>query len=309
MMIFPPHLLESFVAVADAQSYTKGGAHIQLAQPTVHQHVRQLERLTKTRLVEQSGKKVLLTAHGRLLYEHALRVRELSEEFERALEDDRSLVKGELALAAATTAGDFIVPRICTAFHRRFPGVRTSVSVINNGAEVDRDVTERRYELGFHSNGNQEPGLTKTPVISETLVGIAPPGHRFVNNGGPVSASEFTGEPFVMFGGNLSPVLGRPAPRPTIGVLIDDWLQAGCAVPQVTFSTTSLEGIKTAVRARAGVAIVSRASVRDDDVSLAAFELVEPPRRSFFMVHRASGWESAAHRAFVEFVLSRAWEE
>jgi LysR family cyn operon transcriptional activator len=297
------------VAVADSQSYTRGGATLQLAQPTVHQHVRQLERITRTRLVDQVGKRVVLTSHGRLLYEYAGRIATISDELERALDDDVSLENGDLALAAGTTAGEFVIPRICTSFTQRYSGVRATVAVINDIVAIDRGVASRQYELGFHSDPRPEEGVVKEPLLEESLVGIAPVAHPFSGRTVPVRPIEISGQAFLAFEGNNPPVPARSGARAAIRHVIDEWLEREQAVPQIVFSSTSLEAIKTAARAGAGIAIVSRASIRPGDTSLAKFELQDPPRRSFFLVRRQSGWESAAHRAFVNFALSDEWRD
>lgn len=306
MVDLPPHLLRSFVAVADAQSYTRGGLTLRLAQPTVHQHVRQLERLAGEHLVEQVGKRVVLTAPGRIVYEHALRVANEAEDLSRALNETRSPNTGHISISAATTAGEFIVPHICVAFGAIFPAVQMSVSVINDAEAVDTGVASRQFEIGFHSDPRLNDNLVKAAVLEETLVGIAPPGHPFAGRGEPIHGREFADKPFVMFGSSVPGSRGRGS-RSAIRSLIETWFERDHVSPQVVFSCTSIESIKTAVRDGAGVSIVSRASVRPADNSLRTFELADPPRRSFFLVRRRGGWESAANRAFVEFALSGAW--
>ncbi len=305
MIDLPPHLLRSFVAVVDAQSYTRGGATLRLAQPTVHQHVRQLERLAGDRLVEQVGKKVVLTTPGRIVYEHALRVADEAEGLSQALNEIRSPNTGQIAISAATTAGDFVVPHICVGFSALFPAVRMSVSVINDAEAVDTGVATRRFEIGFHSDPREDDHLLKRPVLEETLIGIAPPGHPLTGLGRALTPRDFAGQRFVMFGARVPDGRTR-AGRPAIRWHIETWFGDG-ASPQTVLSLTSVEAIKTAVRAGAGLAIVSRASVRRDDHSLVVLELAAPPTRSFYLVRRRGGWESPANRAFVEFALSDSW--
>lgn len=307
MIDIPPHLLRSFIAVADAQSYTRGGASLFLAQPTVHQHVRQLEQLTKSKLVEQIGKKVHLTSAGRLVYEHGQSVFEQGDALSTALRDDESLATGELAIAAATTAGEFLLPRICAAFARIHPGIACGVAIINDPAQVDAAVADGIADIGFHSKDDRTPGLTKLPILEERLIGIAPAGHPLADVPGPVTPARVAQEPFVAFRGRARRV--RPASLAFVPFtqLVDDWFARAGVEPQVKFATTSHEGIKNAVRLGAGVAIVASVAVRTDDPSLAIFELADAPRRSFVLSHRESGWRSAAWRAFVDFALSGEW--
>lgn len=309
MIDIPPHLLRSFVAVADAQSYTRGGATLFLAQPTVHQHVRQLEHLTGARLVEQIGKRVRLTSAGRLVYEHGLSVFEQSDVLAQALADDQSLATGELTIAAATTAGEFLVPRICAAFHQRFPGITCGVAIINDPSMVDTAVADGLADIGFHSKDNRAVSLTKTPVFEERLIGVAPRGHRFGDIPGPVTAQMVAEEGFVAFQGRAHRGRSHPADLVPFTQLVNDWFAAAGAWPRVVFATTSHEGIKNAVRLGLGIAVVASVAVRPDDDSISTFELAEPPHRSFVLVHREAGWRSAAWHAFVEFTLSTDWRD
>lgn len=300
MIDLPPHLLRSFVAVADAHSYTRGGATLFLAQPTVHQHVRQLERLTGATLVQQIGKRVHLTSAGRLVYEHSQRVFEQSDALTSALSNDDSLATGDLAIAAATTAGEFVVPGICAEFARRYPGITCGVSIINDPSMVDAAVADGTVDLGFHSKSNRTLGLTKVPLLEERLVGIAPPGHRFGSMAEPVTPSMLADEPFLAFQGRTHRPRNRPADVVPFTQLVDDWFAAGGAEPRVRFATTSHEAIKNAVRVGLGVAVVASVSVRPDDPSLCTFALAEAPKRSFVLTYRDTGWRSTAWEAFVE---------
>lgn len=305
MIELPPHLLRSYVAVADAQGYARGGASLFLAQPTVHQHVRQLERLTGAKLVEQVGKRVQLTSQGRLVYDHALRAFEQADTLERALADDRSLAAGELSIAAPSTAGDFLVPRICAGFRGPFPGITVGVAIINDPTGVDQAVAAGQADMGLHSKTNHVPGLTKVTVIEERLVGIAPPGHPLGNSREAIRPQDLVGERFVAFQGRLHRAR-NPAPVP-FTQLVDDWFAAADVWPNVRFAATSHEGIKNAVRLGVGVAIVASVAVRPDDESLCTFELAHAPRRSFVLVYRQSGWRSSAWKAFVEYTRSGDW--
>ena len=307
MIDLPPHLLRSFVAVADAQSYTRGGTALFLAQPTVHQHVRQLEQLSGAKLVEQIGKRVHLTSAGRLVYEHGLSVFEQSDLLTSALADDQSLATAELSIAAATTAGEFLVPRICAAFHRAFPGITCGVAIINDPAQVDAAVADGAVELGFHSKSARASGLTKTPVFEERLIGIAPQGHPLGLENEPVTPERLSREPFIAFQGRVHHARNRLADMVPFTQLVDDWFTAAGVSPRVQFATTSHEANKNAVRLGLGVAIVASVAIRPDDRSLCTFELSNPPCRSFVLVSRRSGWQSAAWKAFVKFAGSSAW--
>jgi DNA-binding transcriptional LysR family regulator len=70
--------LEIFLAVARAGSFRRAAERVHLSQPALSQHVGELERGLGTRLFERRGRAVTLTEAGRILEDHALRVRRRS---------------------------------------------------------------------------------------------------------------------------------------------------------------------------------------------------------------------------------------
>lgn len=297
--------LQCFLAVAEHESYTRAAAALQLSQPGVHQHVRKLEARLHTKLVEQLGKRVVLTEHGRVVYQYARRSKDEETDLIRYLRDDVSLDQGQLRLAAGTTAAEFIIPTIAVRFQREHPGIQIRVRATGTNDEVDRGVLDRSFDLGIHSDPTSTPGIEKTPFLADTLVGIAPLGHRLANAARPITPLDVAREPFIHFGPH-DPQMVRRAP---IQSLISNWFMAAGVETTSRLTVGALEGIKRAVRDGAGVAIVSRYSVDPGDSGIATFRLAAPPQRNFFLVSRDRGWESHVVKAFREYVVSLCWAD
>ena len=302
-MILPGNQLRSFVAVAEFGSYTHAAEHLFLSQPAVYQHVKQLEATLGTQLVEQDGKRVVLTAHGKVVEAFALRSREQESDLLKYLSDDESLQQGEITIAAGTTAAEFLVPRIAVSFRRQYPGIRIFVAVLDRPESVDRQVLSRDFDIGFHSQRDPFPGVVKSPFLEDELIGIAPPGHRFAAADRAIAARTLASEPLITFARVQNPAAGGYSMR----LLTNQWLADADVEPNVGLSIGSLQGIKTAVRYGAGVALVSKFAMRDDDTSLATFRLKRAPKRTFVVVTRERAWESNALRHFREYAMSRAW--
>src|ERR1035437_9228790 len=107
--------LACFLAVAEHESYTKAAAALSLSQPGVHQYVRRLETQLRTKLVEQHGKRVVLTEHGRVAYLYARRFQDEEADLVRYFRDDVSLEQGQLRVVGGSTAAEFILPTIAVA--------------------------------------------------------------------------------------------------------------------------------------------------------------------------------------------------
>ncbi|MGE5596200.1 MAG: LysR family transcriptional regulator [Hyphomicrobiales bacterium] len=297
--------LQSFLSVAEHESYTRAAAALALSQPAVHQYVRKLETQLRTKLVEQHGKRVVLTEHGRVVYQYARRLQDEEHDLIRYLRDDLTLGAGQLRIAAGTTASEFILPTVIVAFQRLYPNIQVRVRVTGTNDEVDAGVLDRSYDLGIHSDPTQRPGLDKFPFLSDTLVGIARPDHPFVKAKRPITPAEAAREPFVHFG-TSDPGPARVAP---IQSLINGWFTTAGVTPSSRLSIGALEGMKRAVRDGGGIAIVSSYAVDPRDHDLATFRLANPPSRGFYVVSRDRGWQSNVVRTFREFTTSLTWAE
>ena len=287
-------LLRSFLAVTNYGSYTRAAEALHLSQPAVYQHVRKLEDIFHTKLVEQSGKRVIATEHGRLVREYAQMVDNIINELKSIIADDEMLGRGHLLLAAGTTVGEFVLPHLCVAFQAIYPGIHIRLLVINDHHEIDKSVRDHKIDLGFHSNPVPFDGVVKDAFTEDELVLIAPPGHRLAER--PlIYQDDLQGEDLVLFG-NANAVIYR---------LTQEWLGEISTRVRSRLEMTSLSSIKAAVRDGAGVALVSRHIVRGEDHSLVVRPLFGRPTRQSYVIYRENGWKSHAQRAFLQFALEQ----
>lgn len=291
------YLLRSLVEVAKYGSYTRAAEALHLGQPTVYQHVRRLERLYGTRLVEIKGKQVRLTEHGRVVVEYGRRLLAITDELGRVLADDKSLRRGNLVLMAGTTVGEFLLPYISVGFQRLYPGIHISILINNNPAHIDAIVRDRGVDLGFHSDPAPAPGVVKEEFAADELVAILPPGHHLAAQN-RICPEDLVEVPVVLFDAT-----GNPSFR----MLTDLWLAQAEVQVRAALEANSVQSIKEAVRAGGGIALVPRTAVRDDDHSLIVRSLANPPRRTFFLVARDGGWESHLVRTFRQYARSGLW--
>lgn len=80
------HLLYFWMAAREG-SITRACRALHLTQPTVSGQIRELERALKTRLFERSGRSIVLTDTGRLVYRYADEIFALGRELQDALHD------------------------------------------------------------------------------------------------------------------------------------------------------------------------------------------------------------------------------
>lgn len=166
-------VVKSFIMVARSEGYTSAARELNLNQSTVYQHVRQLEKTIGVRLVQQSGKRVILTDEGKLVLPRAIAMLdELTGMMHATVDQGGDLRSVGLDIAVGTTFGQSILPKALVKFHHKFPNIQIQMAVIHNTQRIDDAILKSGYDGGFHSSAGWRKGLNKVPVLADTLVFI-----------------------------------------------------------------------------------------------------------------------------------------
>jgi DNA-binding transcriptional LysR family regulator len=160
--------LGTIAAVADLHTYTPSAVSQQLAA---------LEREAGAPLLERTGRRVVLTAAGRLLVEHGDQVLAALERADAALAALSSGLTGPLRIGAFPTAVRTLLPPALVALGREHPGLELSVTELDPVA-VPAALHERRLDVGLVNDyefapGAADPALTAgletVPLLDETV--------------------------------------------------------------------------------------------------------------------------------------------
>jgi DNA-binding transcriptional LysR family regulator len=121
MDLIPVDLLQTFVAIADAGSFTGAGRALGLRQSTISQQQRRLEELTGRRYIDRDTHRVQLTPDGEELLDYARAILDSHARLRQHL--TAAPLRGRLRLGASE---DFVLsalPDVLAAFARRHPDV------------------------------------------------------------------------------------------------------------------------------------------------------------------------------------------
>ncbi len=120
---------ELFMEVASQLSFSKAGKILFISQPAISKHIKALEDYYKHTLFERKGNTIKLTAAGNLLLSHLKETKKIQNqlEFELSTITDEFKAKGELKLGASTTVALYIIPKMLSAFHQKYPEIKLSL--------------------------------------------------------------------------------------------------------------------------------------------------------------------------------------
>ena len=169
------HQLRLLLAVSREGSVSRAAQRLHLTQPTLSAQLRQLAEQVGLPLFERVGRKLHLTAAGRVVLDTAARVEQELENLDETLAELRGDVVGRLRLAVVSTAETFI-PRLLGDFRRERPAVEVSLVVLNRDAVIRR-LADNLDDLYIMSRPPQAPPVVATPFLSNPLVVVAAAEH------------------------------------------------------------------------------------------------------------------------------------
>ena len=289
--------LEVLLAVARERSFSRAAKKIHSSQPTLSEHVGELERELDRKLFFRRGREVTLTEAGRVFAEYAGAALAAVDGARQALGELDGLTHGSLLIGASTTPGIYVMPGVIATFRQRYPGVELRLRIANSQVIEDR-VKERELDLGVvggHAIGPGEECLAAG--LLDELVVIVPPGHAWAKRR-DIRPAELAGQPLLV----------REEGSATRRVTERALQQAGVRY-RVAMELDHTEAIKQAVLAGLGVAFVSTYAVRGEIATgrLRAVRLRGlRVRRHFHVLHHEARRVTASARAFMAVLAGEA---
>ena len=188
--------LETFLAVSRTGSVHAAAALRVVSDASVSAAVAALERELGTPLLERRGRGIRLTPAGEELARYAAQALGLLEQGRSAVQAAARPGHGRLRLAAVTTAGEYLIPPILSAFRLRHPGIEVRLEVGNRGAVLGR-LRSREADLGIGGRPPAGGDPSGEAVLPNDLVLIAAAGHPLTRRRS-VDAAALAGEVWLL---------------------------------------------------------------------------------------------------------------
>ncbi len=291
--------LEVFCKVVELKSFTKAAEAALLSQPTISEHIRNLEEELGVKLVDRLGREVAPTPVGRLLYSHAVRLLRLQQEALQAVALYNGALSGDVRIGASTIPGIYILPKLLGTFRRAHPDVKPLVHISDSRTTAAK-VIDGTIDLGLVGAIWSERSLEWTALFNDTLVLAVHPRHPLAKQSF-VALDQLFHHPFIL----------REPGSGTRKILTRIFEQHG-------FKETDLrevavlganEAIKEAIKAGMGISVLSARSIAEDvrEGRLAALPLEQiADTRPIYLIQRKSREPSPVASAVIEFLRATA---
>src|SRR6516225_10306263 len=166
--------LRTFLAVAEHESVHAAAQELVVTQAAVSASLAALQKALGLALVAPDGRGLRLTDAGREYASYARRIIGLLDEAGRAAAACADPERGELRIAAVTTAAEQVVPGILGGFRRKHP--QTGVRLEAGNRDRVRSLLDR-HQVDVVLCGRPEPAwdVTVHAVRPHELVVVAAP--------------------------------------------------------------------------------------------------------------------------------------
>ena len=164
---------ELFMEVATQLSFSKAGKILFISQPAISKHIKALEDYYKQTLFERNGNNIKLSAAGNLLFSQLKQAKKIQNqlEFELSTLTDEFKAKGELKLGASTTVALYIIPKMLSAFHQKYPEIK--LSLLNRNTDtIVKALLDEDIDIGIVEGKKKLSSIIYQPFIKDEVVAV-----------------------------------------------------------------------------------------------------------------------------------------
>lgn len=288
MELYP---LQVFLTVATEKSFSRAAEKLLRTQPAVSLALQRLEQELGEKLIDRSGKDLILTDAGRTVLDYARRFQSLQQELDNSLAELRDNSAGRLAIGANESTTLYLLRHI-ERYRQLYPGIKVQVRR-SLSSKIPSELLDGNLELGVISYDPGDERIRSKIIYNDALAFVVSPQHPFARRK-TVSISELGAEHFI----------AHNVLSPYREVVLHQF-QAHKVPLCMEVEMPTIESIRKLVQANQGVAFVPRMCVEQEIEQKLLAEVrvkeihVERKIRLVYPTRRAL---SHAARAFLEVV-------
>ncbi|HVR63643.1 MAG TPA: LysR family transcriptional regulator [Polyangia bacterium] len=244
------YALQVFSQVVAEGSFSRAAEKLFRTQPAISLAVQRLESELGQKLIDRSGKDLVLTDAGRAVLDYARRFENLRQQMDNAIAELRDKSAGRLIVGANESSTLYLLPHI-ERYRRLYPKVKVQIRR-SQSSQIPAELLDGNLELGVVSYDPPDERLVTKVIYTDALAFVVSPKHRFARRKA-VSIADLGMETFIAHN-VLSPyreLVLREFRRHKVPLNMD-------------VEMPTLETIRKLVQSNEGVAFLPRMCVRQD---------------------------------------------
>ena len=242
--------LHVFLTVATERSFSRAAEKLLRTQPAVSLSLQRLEQELGERLIDRSGKDLLLTDAGRTVLEYARRFESLHLELDNSLAELRDKSSGRLIIGANESTILYLL-RYIEQYRELYPKVKVQVRR-SFSSKIPNELLDGNLELGVISYDPGDERLRSKVIYTDALSLVVSPQHRLAHRK-TIAITELGAENFI----------AHNVLSPYREVVIREF-QTHKVPLRMDVEMPTVETIRKLVQSNAGVAFLPRMCVEQE---------------------------------------------
>lgn len=286
-----------FVKTAELMHMAKAARELKIAQPSLSMSIDKLEKELGLPLFEKYGRGIRLTPEGEIFLVHAKRILTDVEAAKQEMQRIRDTSEEYLTVAYVAPMAEQFLPMVLRGFQEAEKVPPTSLrSVEMNTVEIVTALNNNTADLALCSRIDGHPELTQIPILTQSLVLIAPKGHplerAYHRTGKPITCQQIMAHPLVTYSAHTS-----------MRERVDSFFKDQACQPKLCHQAGTEMAIAQLVAEQVGVAIVAKIE------GLPWERLVELPleglnqSRSLYLTYRTNRQPYRTVKDLIQFII------
>ncbi|MDM3871660.1 LysR family transcriptional regulator [Porticoccus sp. W117] len=280
-------LLEAFVVVAEAESFSVAADRLHLTQSAVSKRIALLEQQLDCRLFDRIARTVSLTSSGRELLPRARSILGELQATRQAIADLSGSVSGTLRLAISHHIGLRRLPKVLKRFTREFPDVSIDMAFMDSESAYD-NILHGHFELAIITlSPKPHPKVIAQSIWPDELAFVVAPDHPLTET--PFAVEQLQNYPAIL-----------PELNTHTSQIVTELFAAQHLKLNTTMTTNYLETIKGMVAIGMGWSLLPLSMLDNTVTALPANDL--KLERQLGYIHHKEKTLSNAARALIEML-------
>ncbi|MHA7685326.1 LysR substrate-binding domain-containing protein [Cupriavidus sp. PET2-C1] len=166
--------LHYFTRIVELESITAAAAALHIAQPSLSQHVANLEAELKAKLLVRGPFGARPTDMGHILYRHAKMVLRQMDEAKAAVMHGRDVPSGHVTVGLPTSTSRVLSLPLLKVIAAQYPEVTLEI-IEGSSADLAEFVAMQRLDIAVAMDVQPRPNMQSIPLLEEELMLVGRP--------------------------------------------------------------------------------------------------------------------------------------
>src|SRR6476660_2083382 len=172
MELYPLHV---FLTVATEKSFSRAAEKLHRTQPAISLALQRLEQELGEKLIDRSGKDLILTDAGRTVIDFARRFQSLQQEMDNSIAELRDNSAGRLTIGANESTTLYLLRHI-ERYRQLYPKVKVQVRR-SLSSKLPDELLDGNLERGVISYDPADERIKSKIIYTDSLAFIVSPKH------------------------------------------------------------------------------------------------------------------------------------